>query len=687
MKNIHDWQPTGNTTLSHRRPMKVDRFWFGAPYYPEHWDAETREQDAERMAAAGFNMVRMAEFAWDRLEPSEGTFDFSLFDETVQKLGAKGIYTMMCTPTATPPRWFTVKYPETLRVNTNGVIMQHGSRQHCCHSNSIFRDYSRKITRAMAEHYRGNKFVTAWQTDNEFNCHFAECHCPSCEREFQDFCRLKFNNDIDALNQAWGNAFWALTYTDFDQITLPKDGAPAFPNPAHQLDYYRYLSYIIENFQHDQIAILRASNPDWFIIHNGLHQKTDFHGPFTQDLDALGYDIYPLFTPDKENCYLWHAQKTDLARAYSGNFFVPEHQSGPGGQKPYFHDNPEPGEIRKMSYVTISRGCDSLLYFRWRTCRFGAEEYWCGILDHDNVPRRRYQEIAQIGQEMKTVGEEILGTHVHIDCAVAAGDYDVTEADNTLSFGLKNNKDVAGDVHAVLFKGGLSVGFVHPEDDLRGIKLYLIPHWAVFDSAWVPKLENYVADGGLLVIGGRTATRDTDNNVVAETIPGCLRKLAGITVEKYGRQNRPDQKPKFINLNGKSQITEQWYEVLNLENAAEFATWSGRHLGGKTAISINAFGKGKVLYVGTYLTTEIMEMLLPELLKLAGLEKTWADSPAGVSVVLRKNADKKIWFLINNNDEEIILPSTPQGTSLITGRQIDGSSLTLPLYGVEVIKE
>ena len=687
MGKLHDWQPGGNTVLSHRRPMKTQRFWFGAPYYPEHWDAETRKDDPDMMARANFNMVRMAEFAWDLMEPQEGVFDFSLFDETIEKLAAKGIMTMLCTPTAAPPRWLTSKHPETLRVNADGVPMRHGSRQQCCHSSSVFRKYSWIITSKMAEHFKGNPNVVAWQTDNEFNCHFAECHCPACESGFQDFLRKKYDNDISSLNREWGTSFWALTFSAFDEITLPRDFAPAYPNPSHQLDYFRYLSHIIEEFQHDQVALLRKARKDWFIIHNGIHQKTDFRGSLTKDLDALGYDIYPCFATDNASRYTHQSFGLDVTRSYSGNFFIPEHQSGPGGQKNYMHETPEPGEIRRMSYMSISRGADSLLYFRWRTCRFGAEEYWCGIIDHDNIPRRRYEEIAAIGKELLTVGQEILGTEVHVDCAVATGDYDVNEAHATLHFGLKSNQNIAGEIHSALNGQGYAVGCVHPEDDLSNIKLYFIPHWALFNPAWVPSLESYVKNGGVLVIGARTATRGLNNQVVAETIPGCLRQLAGVTVEDYGKQNNPENRPKNLLLNGKKCPTEQWYEQLRLETAQTLANWSGRHLDGLPAVSVNSMGKGKVVYVGTYMSSAVTRFLLPELAKFAGLEKLLPGAPEGLTAVLRKNNDKRIWFLINNSDGNLELASTPKGISLLDGRKLDGEKISLPLHGVEVIKE
>ena len=196
--------PLGRSKLSHKRPVNFNRFWFGCAYYPEHWDESILQADPKRMHEAGFNVVRMAEFAWTRMEPQEENYDFSLFDTAIERLGKEGVSTILCTPTATPPRWLTVKHPEILRVNSDGVPMEHGSRQHCCHSNSLFRKYSKAITKAMAEHYAGNPNVVGWQTDNEFLCHFSECHCESCQKGFREFLKEKYG-DIDKLNSAWGD--------------------------------------------------------------------------------------------------------------------------------------------------------------------------------------------------------------------------------------------------------------------------------------------------------------------------------------------------------------------------------------------------------------------------------------------------------------------------------------------------
>ena len=661
-----------STEHSHRRAADVPQFLFGAVYYPEHWDAEIRETDAPRMAAAGFNCVRMGEFAWDLMEPEEGTYQFELFDRTIAELGDQGISTILGTPTATPPRWLTFSHPEVLRVDADGVRMQHGSRQHACPSSELFRYYSRAITRAMSEHFADNSHVIGWQTDNELNCHFSECHCSNCQSAFQTFLEDKYE-DIDVLNEVWGNRFWAITYQNFSQIPTPKLGRPAYPNPAHLLDYYRFISWVTARFQHEQVEILREVQPRWFVTHNGTFEHIDYRGTFGRDLDFLSYDVYPFFDTDPDHRPISQAFNLDHARAWTGNFMIPEQQSGPGGQGSYLHDTPEPGEIRRMAYTSLARGADSLLFFRWRTCRFGAEAYWCGILDHDNVPRRRYEEIKTLGEELEVIGPEILGTQVRVDVGIASSDMGVYDAHDTLSLGLPSPKTVAESIHGVCLGRGYAVGCVHPSDDLSGLKVYMIPHWALFNEAWIPNLQTYVEQGGLLVVGARTATKDWHNNVIGETPPGPLVRLAGVRVAEYGRQNAPEPRPLGIQLLHPEKVTvptRHWYEQLTIQPGTHtIGRWSGRHLNLKPAITLRQVGDGSVMYVGTYLTTELVNTLIPVLESYADtLKPLWSAAPEGVQVVVRENDEKQLWFFVNSTDQVALVSEVPEGDELISGK-------------------
>ncbi|MBT6145729.1 MAG: beta-galactosidase [Gemmatimonadetes bacterium] len=669
---------------SHLRVSNFETFMWGATYYPEQGDFATLDLDAQRMRAAGMNTVRMAEFAWDLMEPEEDRFDFSLFDEVIERLGAQGIRTILCTPTAAPPRWLTVKHPEILRVDDQGVVQVHGSRQHASTCSDVFRDYSRRITRTMAGHFRDNPHVIGWQTDNEFNCHFSEDYSVGAKAGWVTFLDEKFSGDIDALNRSWGTVFWAQTYTRFSDVPLPVRAAPTHLNPAHHLDYFRFISWSVARFQHDQVEILRATQPNWWITHNGIFDLIDYRGRFGQDLDVLGYDAYPMFTLDHRQRAADQARKLDEARAWTGNFIIPEFQSGPGGQTNYLHDNPEPGELRSMYYTALAHGADGILLFRWRSVRFGAEEYWCGVLDHDNVPRRRYEEVAQFGAELSRVGPALLGTHVAIDVAVAATDFDNTNGHTALHFGLPSPDQVAAEVHGHFWRAGYQVGVVHPSDVLDGLKLYIVPHLALLDPAWVPRLEAWVRAGGVLVIGARTGTKDLDNNVVTDLLPGALRPLVGATVIEYGRQNTPELRPLKLEIGDQPVLSSDWYELLEPDKSTEvWARWTTRHQTGSAAVTLHHVGEGAVLYVGTYLNGEVGEALVPELAQIAGLTPALANTPAGVEVVRRESADCGLWFVINHNEE----PSTvtvPAGQDLVTDRDVAGP-LELPARGVAVI--
>ena len=674
---------SGPPRRTHKSPTGLTTFLFGAPYYPEHWDEADIKDDPKRMQAAGFNLVRMAEFAWDRLEPEEGKFDFSFFDFHIARLGEVDIQTMLCTPTSTPPAWLTAAHPEILRVAQDGRVMRHGSRQHACNSSPLFRDYSRRITQAMATHFAPNPHVVGWQTDNELFCHFSECHCDNCAKAFRQFLRVKYES-IDELNRRWGTAFWALTYNSFDQIQMPYPDRPTYSNPSQHLDYHLFLTSEVTDFQNEQIAILRDANSAWWITHNGLMANIDYR-EFSRELNFLGTDVYPMFRrPDERAADV--AAQLDMTRSFAGNFIVPELQSGPGGQGDYFHDTPAPGQMRLFAWQCVARGADGILHFRWRTCRFGAEQYWCGIFDHDNVPRRRYAEVCREGEEFARLGNEILGTYLEPDVAILLDSGLAELGHRPMTCGLDSPNTLARTIWRACWEAHYNIGFVHPEDTLDGIKLLVMPSWAIVTPAVASSLESFVEKGGTLIITARSGIKNSDSHVISATPPGLLSRLSGCLVEETTRVNEPDIFQNSFILGGIEINEAQFSEILQPTTGEVAANWKKGHYAGKPAVVTNQFGRGACIYIGTYLDAVSAALLVPLFARTAGVTPLIARLPRNIEVSVRLSDSRKLWFLLNHNDHPDIISNPPSGFELISGRESAGS-IELEPFGVAVIRQ
>ncbi|MCW1920298.1 beta-galactosidase [Rhodobacter sp. KR11] len=703
--------------LSVWRPLSLDRFLLGAPHYPEHVDESYWVRDAERMAKAGVNTVRMGEFAWHLWEPREGLFDFDLFDRAIAVLADHGINTILCTPTATPPRWLSQNYPEILRVDANGRVAGHGSRQHGDTTSPTLRAHSRRITRALATHYRDNPAVIGWQTDNELNTSASESYSPSCAREFRKWCAARYGT-IQTLNRAWGGDFWALAYDDFGQIDLPRDMAPTFLSPGHVQDYHRFLADATAAFQHDQVVILRETNPDWFVFHNlGNLGDIDFRGTFGQDLDFIGFDIYPMLYDEFRRTggiAATQALHLDQCRAYSGNFIVPEQASGFGAQPGFSTMTPEPGEMRRMAMTSVARGADGVMFFRWRPAHYGAEIYWMGVIDHDDVPRRRYDEASQFFHEMTAHKGDILGTHVRMDLGIAGADFDNQEAYKTYAMGLPSPLEDATILHRAAYRAHVACGFIHPEDDLSRLKALYVPHWVMWKPEWTARVTAFVEAGGTLILSAMTGTRDSDNHIHRVLAPGAgLSALAGVQVEEFGRLAGPGASGLFppwpdrvnggyhpaarlpatsadraysFTFGNRDFRAAHLYEKLILAPGTEaIGTWSHRFLTGTPVATRRRQGLGQVIYLGTYMTEELAQHLLDS--DLMGVAPLIPGLPQGVEVSCRQTEGHRLWFILNTTEMPQTLPALPAGEPLLGDIRPHGAGFTLPAHGCEILRE
>ena len=442
----------------------------GCCYYPEHWPREIWAKDAARMATVGLTWVRIGEFAWSKIEPEFGHFNWDWLDDAIDVLTGAGLQVVLGTPTATPPRWMLDRHPKMLAVGADGVERKFGSRRHYCFSHEGYARECDRIVEALAKQY-GTR-VAAWQTDNEYGCHDTTIsYSDAAHKAFQDWCAQRYQSP-SALNAAWGNVFWSMEYSEFDQIDLPNLSVTE-PNPAHVLAFRRFSSDQVLAFNRRQVEIIRAHS-DAPVSHNFMGRVTDFdHFKVGADLDIATWDSYPLgFLEDRvgagaarQAAYMrqgdpdFQAFHHDLYRAVGrGRWWVMEQQPGPVNWAP-FNPAPLPGMVRLWTWEAFAHGAETVCYFRWRQAPFAQEQMHAGLLRPDSVDAPAMAEAVAVAAELTDAPNVVEG----VAPVALVFDYDAEFAWETQSQGQGLSYfGLVFDLYRALRKLGVSVDIVPP---------------------------------------------------------------------------------------------------------------------------------------------------------------------------------------------------------------------------------
>jgi beta-galactosidase len=387
----------------------------GVCYYPEHWPEGWWEDDARRMRELGIAYVRIGEFAWSRIEPARGRFDWGWLDRALAVLGRAGLKVVLGTPTCAPPRWLIDERPEILPVDRDGRSRGFGSRRHYSLLSDVYAPECDRIVEALARRYGRHDALVGWQTDNEYGNHDTTLSFgPLDLAAFRDWLRRRYR-DAAALDEAWGNAFWGMHYGSFAAVELP-NLAVAGTNPAAWLDFQRFASERVVAFNRRQVEIIRAHSPERFVTHNFMGVAHDYdHFALAEDLDFPSLDSYPLalverFPLSEAERSRWAltshpdlaAFHHDLCRGIGGGrFWVMEQQPGPANWTPW-NPAPLPGMVRLWSWEALAHGAEVVCYFRWRQCPFAQEQMHSGL----HLPDR---ELAPGGEDVARLGRELDG--------------------------------------------------------------------------------------------------------------------------------------------------------------------------------------------------------------------------------------------------------------------------------------
>ena len=554
----------------------------GVCYYPEHWPEQQWADHCVKMVAAGINLVRVGEFAWSRIEPTSGQFDWGWLDRALETLHQHQLKIVMCTPTACPPKWLVGQHPDMLAVDENGHKRRFGSRRHYCFSSPSYLKQAERISKIVIERYAEHPAIVGWQTDNEYGCHETTVsYSSNAVAAFRVWLENKYES-IDALNQAWGNVFWSMEYNNFEQIESPLNTVTE-SNPSHRLDYQRFSSDQVVAFNQIQVKLIRDyCRDDVWITHNLMGNFLEFdHFDLGQDIDVPSWDSYPLgflqqswFDEKTKNHYRrtghpdWAAFHHDLYRGVGqGRWGVMEQQPGAVNWAS-FNAQPLDGMVRYWGWEAIAHGAKFVSYFRWQQAPFAQEQMHAALNHSNGETAQAYAEVQQLSTELSPLS---IGDTQQAKVALVfdypsvwitqiqaqAADYDALA--------------LAVSYYSALRKLGLDVDIIDPRQSIEGYAMVVVPCVCTSPKSLIEQLQQYQP---VTLLGPRIGSKTDDYQTPTQLAPGEWQKLMPASVETVD-SIRTGHHIEIEHANDGAHVL-QWLESLNSNIEPSFKTVDGR---------------------------------------------------------------------------------------------------------------
>ena len=671
------------------------RIWYGGDYNPDQWPEEVWDDDVRLMKKAGVNLVSVGIFSWAKIETSEVVYDFDWLDRIINKLGEAGIAVDLASATASPPMWLTQAHPEVLWKDYRGDVCQPGARQHWRPTSPVFREYALKLCRAMAEHYKGNPYVVAWHVSNEYGCHNRFDYSEDAERAFRKWCEERYGT-IDAVNDAWGTAFWAQRMNDFTEIVPPRFiGDGNFMNPGKLLDFKRFSSDALKAFYVAERDALAEITPDLPLTTNFMVSAAGSvldYDDWGREVDFVSNDHY--FIPGEAHLdeLAFSASLVDgIAR--KDPWFLMEHSTSAVNWRPVNYRK-EPGQLVRDSLEHVAMGADAVCYFQWRQSKAGAEKFHSAMVPHAGEDSAVFRDVCELGADLNTLADNgLLGTKLAKSKVAVVFDYESEWASEHTATPTQKVHHVDEPLQwfRALADHGVTADVVPVRGAWDDYEMVVLPSVYLLSEETTRRVRDYVVGGGRLVVTYYTGISDEKDHVWLGGYPGSIRDVVGVRVEEFMPMG--DDFPGVPDCLGLSNgaVAHDIADVIgSVDGTATVLEtfkddpWTG--MDGAPAIVAHTFGEGRSVYVGARLGRDGIALSLPEILDSLGMAEAGGND-GRVLRVEREGADgSRFVFSFNRTHETVRVPV--EGEVVVSSfAEVSGETISIKPNGVIVTKQ
>ena len=646
----------------------MDKIYLGAAYYPELWDEEELEKDIARCKEVGMNCLRIGEFAWGKMEPEEGKFDLSWLVRVVDRLYKNGIFTVLCTPTATPPRWMLNKYPEMRMIMHDLVRADVSSRCHVCKTSPVAREKNRLIVTELAKMFAGHKGVFGWQIDNELFPYSEGCYCENCKHAFRTYLQDKFGT-TEKLNKAWGMARWSLCYGSFEEIEPPYP--KQWRHPSLRKAWRDFQCAQIKSYAEEQLQILHIYGCENVGTNMMQHNSLSYYH-LNEKLDVAQYNHYDTAErlPDTAFGY-------DFVRSIKNKpFWIMETQVGWNGSE-YAESGYRPvGNCYANTWLPVAKGAEMNLYWLFRAHPNGHEIGHGALYSSAGRSYRVSEEVKQAAEDFKNCEEFLTKTCVKSKIALHYSSTAYNDLECAPLLKDFNYRETLIKKYYAAFRH-YNLDVIDTQHRLDGYEVIVSPFLAVADeNGFKERITEWIKNGGTWIVGPMSDIMDENVKKYTHAPYSFLEELAGVFT-KYQKPLDNDVFKAQWTGGGECAVS-MYYDAFECKEGTEsLAYYTAGEFAPYSVITERKVGKGSVILVGSVLSHG-------DILRL--VDRAPISEASGNIILTERTGEQNGIIAVETENKSGYAILNGEYIDLITGKTCSGKIEFQP-YQVRVMKK